>query len=533
MADSQNKIGLSMTVDVREAMKGLQDVAGKIRQLMMLRKDMVAHDADTSALDKRIVALKKYQLELAKSSGLVKNATFNTKEFTKNLNAQTKGSGKFNQAIGQASFAIEDFMSVYSTMGMQGALRAAGNNLSMMGHILSGPLMGGAIGLAAGALPMLINQFAGVEEEAEGVNEQLQKLYSWSEIISRSRTREFDMLKSLRDIKKIDSTDKLKGFVEARTDEITKLGIEADVVKEKIRAVELEIAQSVGKGFKGLDPKSVIPFSEMGISGAGAGALKQMQAAFRNFNLEVFGTEEGKVKFVEFRDNLLESFNNGKFREAEQLLDDFYKDRDPDLKGAKLAMQPAVDAYNEAIGENKELLDELLKLEQERRKLAEDTADVEKQRQTALQKEAVLLEKEGEAAKEKLDRLARSPIEQILQRTKDKLNELRTLAGEAAVVGEGGNVSDSFFAAREQLMGKSVKELRGMLDKFEDITRGGTGLGANLQEAVAGVKETTKRIMEDQKGQTDDVKRQDIVTALQRLETVLRDNKDRFIKVEL
>jgi hypothetical protein len=131
-----------------------------------------------------------------------------------------KGQGKMQQAMGQASFAVEDFMVTIETMGFSGAMRAAGNNLSMMGHILGGkhgPLIGGIIGVSAVAIPMLIKSFDLLGEKAKEVNKELSELLVPLNRMQTSQNLQLDLKFSIEDIQEMEGASNLEKFLKAST----------------------------------------------------------------------------------------------------------------------------------------------------------------------------------------------------------------------------------------------------------------------------------------------------------------------------
>lgn len=104
----------------------------------------------------------------------------NTSQLTAGMNQASatvqKGMQRTQMAAQQATFAIDDFMTSFSTGGLSGGLRGAGNNLSMIAASLGGiKTQLAVIGVIAGA-QLLISYFKGGKTEAQELNEQLEKM---------------------------------------------------------------------------------------------------------------------------------------------------------------------------------------------------------------------------------------------------------------------------------------------------------------------------------------------------------------------
>ena len=128
-----------------------------------------------------------------------------------------KGQGKMQQAMGQASFAVEDFMTVIETMGISGAMRAAGNNLSMIGHILGGPLIGGLIGVSAVGIPMLLTQMGILGGKAKDTKKELDGLLLTLNRMQTSQDLQLDLKFAIEDIQEMEGASNLEKFLKAST----------------------------------------------------------------------------------------------------------------------------------------------------------------------------------------------------------------------------------------------------------------------------------------------------------------------------
>ena len=234
MTQSTHNLSITMTADMNAAIIALGNSERRIRELMVARRALSAATPElTRSINQEILALKEEQLALGKRAGLVaQNATVSRK-LARELEGVGAGNGKFNQALGQASFAVEDFMSVIETMGFSGAMRAAGNNLSMIGHILGGPLVGGAVGFAAVAGPMLYKSLSGIGDAAEKSAEKLNKLLSAVKESHKLADIGFENKFAIDDIGAIDSLKGVEDKIRETEREIQRLNREAEHIKEQ------------------------------------------------------------------------------------------------------------------------------------------------------------------------------------------------------------------------------------------------------------------------------------------------------------
>lgn len=96
----------------------------------------------------------------------------------RSANAASKASAggytKMNRSILELSRGTEDFMSVYGTMGLTGAIRASSNNLSqfaMVLHPMAGAVAGFAIALGTALLPQLLKSGDSAAETAKKMDQ--------------------------------------------------------------------------------------------------------------------------------------------------------------------------------------------------------------------------------------------------------------------------------------------------------------------------------------------------------------------------
>ena len=174
MAKSVHNIAISLTADMQKGLNELRNVENRIMELNRAKRMLDKQGLDTTAVDVEIKALKELQAELARTAGFAKKASNDLSAFGDNAhNKAIRGNGRMSQAFGQLSFAVEDFLTVYGNTGLQGAMVASGNNFSMVARILSGPLLGGLVGVGAIMLPQVVKMFQESEKATESFADEL------------------------------------------------------------------------------------------------------------------------------------------------------------------------------------------------------------------------------------------------------------------------------------------------------------------------------------------------------------------------
>jgi hypothetical protein len=157
------------------------------------------------------------------------------------------GADKFNLAMGQAAFAIDDFMS--STGGLEFKLRAISNNITQMAFILGGTTglwigLGAVIGTTL-AIPLAraIFDFGKFEEQNKALNGELEK----SKNIAEKTAEAYKELgKALRESGMGGGQSKAEDFAKDRRAEAVELaksrvlGSSADFAEAQSRVLSLE-----------------------------------------------------------------------------------------------------------------------------------------------------------------------------------------------------------------------------------------------------------------------------------------------------
>jgi hypothetical protein len=123
------------------------------------------------------------------------------------------GGGRFggNLANGalELSRGLEDASVGFQLNGIQGAVGGASNNFSQFAFILGGPVAGAIAGLAAAALPTLVNQLFGAGESAAESKKKIDDLRDSIERLAeqaKQRVHFEGLLENLPDTKHLDAT---------------------------------------------------------------------------------------------------------------------------------------------------------------------------------------------------------------------------------------------------------------------------------------------------------------------------------------
>jgi len=138
----------------------------------------------------QLAAQAKLELQGAMKRGVITASEYRNavNQLTAAHRGLSAGAGRMQMAINQAIFAVDDAVTVYGTMGLAGAVRAASNNLTMMAGLLGGP-WGLAIGVAIAAATQLyftLNKAAEATKDAEKAESAYQKTLSKRNNIIRS-----------------------------------------------------------------------------------------------------------------------------------------------------------------------------------------------------------------------------------------------------------------------------------------------------------------------------------------------------------
>ena len=168
----------------QQALRKLEELDRKINRLKADEQALRTRGlAPTSgAIHRQIRALEAEKQKVIQTTSSLRNMTQAEIQAGAAINVASakmgkgaKGFGKYQVAISQAAFGLEDFMTQIQ-YGLGPALRGAGNNISMVAHSLKGPLAGGIIGVTAALLPSLISMLSKTKEEAKDTNKEIREL---------------------------------------------------------------------------------------------------------------------------------------------------------------------------------------------------------------------------------------------------------------------------------------------------------------------------------------------------------------------
>jgi hypothetical protein len=119
---------------------------------------------------------RQFEKGFADAENRVERFSTRTRTATGSLNTMTASSGRTSFMISQLGFAVEDATTQFGTMGLAGALRAAGNNLSIVASMLN-PVAGIVVGVGTALASVLIPHLTKTGDEAE---KSKKKLDEWA-----------------------------------------------------------------------------------------------------------------------------------------------------------------------------------------------------------------------------------------------------------------------------------------------------------------------------------------------------------------
>ena len=119
---------------------------------------------------------RQFERGLSDAENRVERFSTRTRTATGSLNTMTASSGRTSFMISQLGFAVEDATTQFGTMGLAGALRAAGNNLSIVASMLN-PIAGIVVGVGTALASTLIPHLTKTGDEAE---KSKKKLDEWA-----------------------------------------------------------------------------------------------------------------------------------------------------------------------------------------------------------------------------------------------------------------------------------------------------------------------------------------------------------------
>lgn len=550
MGQSIHGISITLTADMEKGMSKIKMVEREMRDLEKQQGFLERQGLGRSpVIDQRIAELRELAKEAVKTSGLLNTVGSATGGAALNgHNAAIKGNGKLQQSFGQLSFAVEDFMSVYDTMGLRGGMRASANNLSMVARIMSGPLAGGIVGVGAMLLPMLVDKFNETAEASKMFGESLD-----NSLAALRRQQEMDNfeyeIKLKIDTASIRNFDDLPAFAAMKTqatqteERIKKLinSIQDLGEKEKKLGDTFSFHRDMNKGLGFLTlaaHQGKISYDQIEESVNGyRGAQKQFMKDLASGTL----SQEDAVKklkraYQDVTRSAIKSLKlgNAVIRES------------PAKTSAISFIAPtggaAASAFAEGKGEADELLKSIRKITTDMDSVIADETSIAKLKQESLN---VMRKQEDVAKKIRLERkllvqeeqkLKQSALKQLLIAGDNDIQSLfRKLREEQLSLEniynsttKGGTAQHALKTANASLLQKAIDKLKASLDENTKETKktrdeGGTVSGPTFSDAsMSATVEALKLIAEQKEDpQTKKKDSQEVIAAIKSLETTL------------
>ena len=540
-----HQMAVKMTVEQNDAIAGFNQYERRIRELLKVKNGLEAAQADTSAIDDEIQGLRKLQMELAQTGGLTKNVGTSTKKMSQNMNAATKGSGKFSQAIGQAAFGVEDFFAGFETGGLKGGLRGAGNNMSMVARIAAGPLTGGLVGIALVSLPLVIKALSGAEEKTDDFAKALDNLVDAQQRKVDAFNADVDHDKRIKDIQKEGkSVEDLKGQLED-------LLLQRKKDKNELAAIAAVRAK--------LGEKAGISDKDFGIAGSQQaifGKIDTALGAWKPGGMSEFNSNVSK----ELKQNLQAAMSNAveQLKKRPEHAETIGKVLGGDINRAFDAAQDKVESegkfgssmllgkiqggtlWNSYIDDVKDVVNEegkLAGIAEKATTLNQKSNDLKKEGVRSLEEEKALrnaitkaqkeenkeasekfgkMKKEQEAALQTLQQAGQSPFQQMIQKMIDERQKLRDAFAETD---KGVSKQVLIKAERKSLEASLAKLEKELAKNTQVLSKGEHLLGPNRAESAELARIKAKTQID--KAEVDKDKNKDVVDAINLLKEVL------------
>ena len=302
MAAPFHNVALKLTVDAQAAVDNMAKVEKEIARLIRAKQSMRGVDnAATAAIDAEILKLKEKQLAIAKTAGLVEKNAQVSQTYLKDLNAATMGNGRFMQSFVQLGYGVEDFAAVYGTMGLQGALRASGNNFSMVARIIAGPLYGSIIGAALVAFPLLMKS----QKESTELNKKLTE--SLNEVNEKFRDQ-LELRHKIEDLS-LKQSKKLRDLGEDMTakeiaKESKKVQDDLDEINSRISQILVDMKEKADQGFGNLVSPNAISQLTKNFKGLEVSVIDNVRGIINTLDNEI--KIDPKMAVNNFQKSLLE-----------------------------------------------------------------------------------------------------------------------------------------------------------------------------------------------------------------------------------
>jgi len=497
----------------------------RIGELQRVKRALAAQQRDTSEIDREIEALRRLQREVAETSKLT-NSMGNA---TPGLAQRIAGNAKFSQSFSQLSFAVEDFLAVYGTMGLQGALRASGNNFSMVARIISGPFMGGIIGAAVVGIPLLLKMLDSGEDKANKFADSLERLSQVLSLIERLQKDALQTEFRMQDIPGSFSN------VEQGQNAIKQTNRSVKELQEDIRRLKEEAVEVGNTLFKNIfsDESSkkfeqaLMDLQEWARDGVDPASFTRLRDRFREIreeferNLQVFSDTPGVA--IGIYETQLEEL-----RKLARDMVDF------DATGGAIMVGPG--EVERVFGELRRKVEELKEDEkqlEELRKQGVERSDEQVAKHKEIQnllkirleqeKElARVMQQQKEDALEGLIRAGQDELQQTLQRLRDAQEELHELFDASA---KGPAEREALRRAEERLLGGFIKENTEALKAVAIVNKEVALIGPALQDQIHAAKLLAEEQMRAADEAREEATNDDIVVAVQEVRDALANSR--------
>ena len=463
----------------------------KMRAARITRTVETAEDAYARQLREVEMLHKKGHITLQTYTRMQTHLAAELKRTQGAMGAGRHGAGKFNNALQQASYGVQDFTQVYGQTGLAGALRASVNNWSQVLAVIN-PLAGAIGGVAVTLGGIWLANWASSNDELEKQADKLSKVKSGID-----RVREaYEQLSEAIDFEQ--TAKGLSGGAEARKEEESK--------KLEIKKAAAELKAATSARFRQATDLGITD-AALGMEGHGVGAgvtaadlgpnvrstLAMAHRRFATKKMEGYG-EEYLEKWKNRPDigmDIVKSRREGLRETPEEY--GFPKLTD-EQKEALSAMDAEVRAKAERLAKLREQGDKLRKRTSEEQAgdlavtLKEKRDRVEKDREERLKKVADLREKAEKKAMGLKGSMASdadpSRVTNLMNKFLQRQDEINTLFGsggrlhDPARQAEFGALNKKATAAKLDALIKEPKE-KSKTAAFQDIA----ALGKQIQLA--------------------------------------------------
>lgn len=162
------------------------------------------------------------------------------KELAKGQRAQqafSGSSGRTSAAIQQLIFAVDDATTVYGTSGFSGAVRAAGNNLTMFAALIGGP-WALAVAVAVSAITQLYLAFNKTSEKSEDTKKKMDSLTDSIKAQTQAVEEQVKFRRQLGDLVEQGSSKAFESEIAQRQDSLEVLAAEEKATKDKQQQIQ-------------------------------------------------------------------------------------------------------------------------------------------------------------------------------------------------------------------------------------------------------------------------------------------------------